>query len=148
MPDQAVLSFVKFLSDSFLGGSFQFCVHMCILGCEQLGSKPSCWRETPMYILTCGLPSCPAIEGRRMRLSVLPMFMCVLQVSAWELCGQPCVVTYVYSVCMCFVCECLVNTSSASLLPGHRAAAVSPLLGCWIWYDKLSSSNDYSPIKK
>lgn len=77
---------------------------MCVLGCEQLGSKRSCCRDPPLYILTCGLPSCPAREGRRMRLSVLPMFMWVLWVSAWDLCGQPCICTYIYSVCVCWIC--------------------------------------------
>lgn len=53
--------------------------------------------------LSGGLPVCPGREGNRIRILVLSVFMWMLWVSVWDLCGQLRICRYVCTLCVCLL---------------------------------------------
>lgn len=71
-------------------------------------AEPIFCMDSPCTCVHCcnlsgGLPVCPGREGNRIRILVLSVFMWMLWVSVWDLCGQLRICRYVCTLCVCLL---------------------------------------------
>lgn len=121
----------------------------------RLGSKGQLWLRLRIWArllegstsymrITRGPPSYSAREGNGMSLLVLPVFVWLLCMCAWDLCGWPCIYVFTYICCVCVhpVCTCweYIFRLTTGQTWGCEVTAALPPLDFWIWLDGSPSN--------